>query len=70
MEKHLEKFCKQNPIFEFECEGCNTINQIPMKDFLKKKYSYEMTCKNCGKTTHIDTRSFHQKLEPLKLFQF
>ena len=55
MEKHLEKFCEQNPIFEYPCEGCNATNQIPMKDFLKKKYSYEMTCKNCGKTTHIDT---------------
>ena len=70
MEKHLVTFSEQNPILEYECEGCNTTNQIPMKDFLRKKYSYEMICKNCGKTTHIDTRSFHQKLEPLKLFQF
>lgn len=66
MEKHLEKFCKRNPIFEFDCEGCNTTNQIPMKDLLKKKYSYEMTCKNCGKTTHIDTRSFHTTLQVFK----
>ena len=69
MEKHLVTFSEQNPILEYECEGCNTTNQIPMKDFLRKKYSYEMICKNCGKTTHIDTRSFHQKLESLKLFQ-
>lgn len=66
MEKHLEKFCKQNPIFEYSCEGCKTINRIPMRDFLKKKYSYEMTCKNCGKTTHMDTRSFHETLKVFK----
>ncbi len=68
MEKHLEKFCEQNPIFEYPCEGCNATNQIPMKDFLKKKYSYEMTSKNCGKTTHIDTHSFHDTLEIFKQF--
>ena len=66
MEKHLEKFCKQNPIFEYSCEGCKTTNRIPMRDLLKKKYSYEMTCKNCGKTTHMDTRSFHKTLKVFK----
>ena len=68
MEKHLKIFCEQNPIFEYPCEGCNATNQIPMKDFLKKKYSYEMTCKNCGKTPLIDTRSFHDTLEIFKQF--
>lgn len=62
-------FCEQNPIFEYDCEGCNTTNQIPMKDFLKKKFSYDMVCKSCGKTTTIDTRHFHEVLEQLKQFQ-
>lgn len=66
MEKYLETLCKQNPILEYECDGCNAINQIPMRDFLEKKYEYVMTCKNCGKTTTINTLSFHKEAKKLK----
>ena len=48
MEKHLVNSLNRI-LLEYECEGCNTTDRIPMKDFLRKKYSYEMICKNCGK---------------------
>lgn len=69
MEKYLEIFCSQNPIFDYTCHGCNTVNNIPTKELLENKYSYIMTCKYCGKTTTIDTHDFHKELEKLKLFQ-
>ena len=43
MEKYLEIFCSQNPIFDYTCQGCNTVNNIPTKDLLENKYSYIMT---------------------------
>ena len=68
MDKHLEIFCKQNPVFEYECEGCKTKHEIPMKDFLENKYEYVLTCNNCGSTTTINTKDFHEKLEIFKKF--
>ncbi len=66
MEKHIEIFCEQNPVFEVTCQNCNTKNKIPMKNLLKTKYSYTMTCENCRKTTEIDTHSFYKELNKLK----
>lgn len=68
MDKHIEIFCKNNPIFECECEGCNTVNKIPMKDLLKTKYTYTMECKKCKKTTEINTRQFYNELDKFKKF--
>lgn len=68
MYKHIEIFCKSNPIFECKCRGCNTVNKIPMKELLKTKYKYTMTCSECNKTTEIDTHQFHKELDKLKKF--
>ena len=68
MDKHIEIFCKNNPIFECKCQECNTINKIPMKELLKVKYEYTMTCCACNKNTKIDTHQFHKELDKLKKF--
>lgn len=69
MEKHLEKFCKQNPICDgLECSNCKALNDVPMKDFLKTKYKYVLTCSECSCTTEFNTKSLHEKLEFFKQF--
>lgn len=68
MDKHIEIFCKSNHIFECKCQGCNTVNKIPMKELLKTKYKYTMTCSECKKITEIDTHQFHKELDKLKKF--
>ncbi len=69
MEKHLEIFCKQNPINDkVICPICNASNSVPMKEFLKIKYEYTLTCSKCSSVSRLDTKGFHQGLEPLKQF--
>lgn len=68
MDKHIEIFCENNPIFECKCLKCNTVNKIPMKELLKVKYKYIMTCCVCNKNTEIDTHQFHKELDKLKKF--
>lgn len=66
MEKHLEIFSKQNPVYKCECKKCGVIWDIPTKDILKKKYEYELKCKSCGETTKVITKDLHKKLEFFK----
>lgn len=69
MEKHIEIFCKQNPINDkVVCPKCNAVNKVKMHDFLKIKYKYTLICSKCSAETIIDTKGFHKGLEPLKNF--
>lgn len=68
MEKYIEIFCKQNPLFDFECPKCHFETKIPTKKLLKIKYKYTTICPKCQASTTIDTHDFYKKLEPLKKF--
>lgn len=66
MEKHIAKFCEQNPDMEIKCPACNKKLKIKTKDFLKTKNAYKSICKYCNNSFTYDTSKMFKELEIFK----
>lgn len=66
MNKYIEEFCKQNPIFKFNCQNprCKKLYSFKSNEVFSKN-TYVFKCSKCGFSTTIDASNFEKDFTQL-----